>query len=192
MSTHPLVFVDNYDSFTYNLVQYFQMLGKVVVTLRNNITTDAIIALKPCALVIGPGPGNPSSAGNSKGLMTHFAGKLPVLGVCLGHQCLGEIYGGKTVRAQTPMHGKQSYIRHNEEGLFKGLKQDFKVTRYHSLLVERETLPDCLEVTAQTHSGEIMALRHKQYRNLQSVQFHPESVLSEFGLELLGNFLKET
>lgn len=166
------------------------MLGKEVITLRNSATTTDISKLGPCALVIGPGPGNPTTAGNSKALMSHFAGLLPTLGVCLGHQCLGEIYGGKTVRAKVPMHGKQSAIRHNGQGLFDGLKQDFQVTRYHSLLVEKESLPECLEITAESHAGEIMALRHKEHPSLQSVQFHPESVLSEHGLALLSNFLK--
>lgn len=166
------------------------MLGKDVATLRNHASPTIVTSLNPCALVIGPGPGNPSNSGQSKALMSHFAGILPVLGVCLGHQCLGEIYGGKTVRAQVPMHGKRSQIRHSGQGVFEGLKQDFRVTRYHSLVVERESLPACLEIIAETHDGEIMGLRHKDYPTLQGVQFHPESVLSEYGLELLGNFLK--
>lgn len=165
------------------------MLDKVVVVLRNNATSAEISALNPCALVIGPGPGSPSTAGNSKALMQQFAGKIPVLGVCLGHQCLGEIYGGKTIRALRPMHGKLSPIHHTQQGLFSNIPQGFQATRYHSLIVERTTLPPCLETLAETSEGEIMALRHKEIPTLQSVQFHPESVLTEHGLQLLKNFL---
>lgn len=157
--------------------------------MRNQTTLETIQGHNPAALVIGPGPGEPSAAGCSKQAMRYFAGRIPVLGVCLGHQCLGEIFGGQTVRAKRPMHGKQSTLRHTGKGVFEGLPQDFKVTRYHSLVVERDSLPECLEITAETAEGEIMGLRHREIVNLQSVQFHPESVVSEFGLELLGNFV---
>lgn len=189
MPSHPLIFIDNYDSFTYNLVQYFQMLGKDPLVFRNHTPLDTIQQLSPSALVIGPGPGDPAGAGYSKALMLYFAGKIPILGVCLGHQCLGEIYGGSTVRALRPMHGKQSSILHNGQGLFRDIPSPFNVIRYHSLVVERATLPSCLEITAETEEGEIMGLRHRLHKNLQSVQFHPESVLSEHGLPLLRNFL---
>jgi len=167
------------------------MLGKEVVILRNQASLETIQSYQPAILVIGPGPGDPSSAGCSKQAMRYFAGRIPVLGVCLGHQCLGEIYGGQTVRALRPMHGKQSAIKHTEKGVFAGLPQGFKVMRYHSLVVERKSLPACLEITAETNEGEIMGLRHREIENLQSVQFHPESVVSEFGLELLGNFVRD-
>lgn len=184
-----LLFIDNYDSFTYNLVQCFQILGVEICVVRGQSqSAQECLALHPRYLVIGPGPGTPSQATLSKEMMIACAGKIPVLGVCLGHQALAEIYGGVVNRAKTPMHGKTSSIFHQNAGLFCGIPQGFQATRYHSLIVEEASLPPCLEITARADTQEIMALRHLQY-NLTSVQFHPESVLTEHGLSILKNFL---
>ncbi|SFN24265.1 anthranilate synthase component 2 [Formivibrio citricus] len=186
-----LLMIDNYDSFTYNLVQYFGELGQDVQVYRNDeITLEQIEALKPQYLVISPGPCTPLEAGISVPAIKHFAGKLPIMGVCLGHQSIGEAFGGKIVHAKTLMHGKVSPVEHNNTGMFKGLPSPFNVTRYHSLAIERESLPDCLEVTAWTEDGEIMGVRHKTLA-IEGVQFHPESILTEHGHQMLDNFLKE-
>lgn len=184
-----LLMLDNYDSFTYNLVQYFGELGEEVRVLRNDQTTVAeIAALGPARICVSPGPCSPTEAGISVELIQHFAGKLPILGVCLGHQAIGAAFGGDIVRAKQIMHGKVSSITHQGTDVFAGLPSPFDVTRYHSLAIKRETLPDCLEITAQTDDGEIMGVRHKTMQ-IFGVQFHPESVLSEHGHALLKNFL---
>ena len=185
-----LLMIDNYDSFTYNLVQYFGELGEDVHTYRNDeITLEKITALKPDRICISPGPCTPNEAGVSVPLLQNFAGKLPILGVCLGHQSIGAAFGGKIIRAQQVMHGKTSVIQHTGTGVFKNIPNPYTVIRYHSLAIERSSLPDCLEVTAWTEDGEIMAVRHKEFA-IEGVQFHPESILSEHGHALLKNFLE--
>ena len=185
-----LLVIDNYDSFTYNLVQYFGELGADPVVKRNDaVTTDEVEKMRPQKIVISPGPGTPSDAGISMDLIRRFGPKLPILGVCLGHQSIGEVYGGKVVRAERLMHGKTSPIRHDGKGVFAGLPNPFEATRYHSLLVEKKSVPACLEVTADTAEGEIMGLRHRDFP-VHGVQFHPESILSKEGKDLLANFLK--
>jgi anthranilate synthase component II len=185
-----LLMIDNYDSFTYNLVQYFGELGEDVHTYRNDeITLEKIAALKPDRICISPGPCTPNEAGVSVPLLKNFAGKLPILGVCLGHQSIGAAFGGKIIRAQQVMHGKTSVIQHTALGVFKNIPNPYTVIRYHSLAIERSSLPDCLEVTAWTEDGEIMAVRHKEFA-IEGVQFHPESILSEHGHALLKNFLE--
>jgi anthranilate synthase component 2 len=185
-----LLMLDNYDSFTYNLVQYFGELGEDVRVLRNDQTTVAdIAAMKPERICVSPGPCSPAEAGISIELIQSFAGKLPILGVCLGHQAIGAAFGGDIVRAQQIMHGKVSNITHTGTDVFTGLPSPYAVTRYHSLAIRRDTLPDCLEITAQTDDGEIMGVRHKSMP-VYGVQFHPESVLSEHGHALLKNFLE--
>lgn len=182
--------IDNYDSFTYNLVQYLGELGKEIHVVRNNqITVEEVKHLKPTHIVISPGPGSPKDAGISSEIIREFSGKIPILGVCLGHQCIGEVFGGRVVRAGRLMHGKTSQIHHDGKGVFQGLPNPFEATRYHSLIVERETLPDCLTITAETDQKEIMGLAHKQHSTI-GVQFHPESILTQSGKELLRNFLK--
>jgi anthranilate synthase component 2 len=184
-----LLMIDNYDSFTYNLVQYFGELGEDVRTFRNDeITLEDIEKLNPERICISPGPCTPQEAGVSVPVLQHFAGKLPILGVCLGHQAIGAAFGGKVVRAQQVMHGKTSIIEHTDTGVFKDLPSPYTIIRYHSLAIERASLPDCLEVTAWTEDGEIMGVRHRQF-SIQGVQFHPESILSEHGHALLKNFL---
>jgi anthranilate synthase component II len=184
-----LLMIDNYDSFTYNLVQYFGELGEDVRTFRNDeISLDEIAALNPDRICISPGPCSPREAGVSVPVLQHFAGKLPILGVCLGHQSIGEAFGGKVVRAKQVMHGKTAAIAHTGVGVFKDLPSPYTVIRYHSLAIDRASLPDCLEVTAWTDDGEIMGVRHKEF-DIQGVQFHPESILSEHGHALLKNFL---
>ncbi len=185
-----LLFIDNYDSFTYNLVQAFQLLGaEVRVERHDNLSLQECLDLQPSHVVIGPGPGHPGQAGISKELILHFSGRIPLLGVCLGHQCLAETYGGTVIRAVKPMHGKLSRIYHDGCGVFSGLSNPFEATRYHSLIVERASLPSCLQITAETELGEIMGLRHRHHPNVESVQFHPESVMTHEGLALLKNFL---
>ena len=184
-----LLMIDNYDSFTYNLVQYFGELGEDVQTFRNDeISLEKRAQLKPDRICISPGPCTPHEAGVSVPLLQHFAGKLPILGVCLGHQSIGAAFGGKVIRAQEVMHGKTSPIEHTGVGVFKELPSPFTVIRYHSLAIERASLPDHLEVTAWTADGEIMGVRHKDFP-IEGVQFHPESILSEHGHALLKNFL---
>ncbi len=183
-----LLFIDNYDSFTYNIVQYFTELGQEVVVRRNDdITLEEIEALKPQYLVIGPGPCSPKEAGISVEAMRHFAGRLPIMGVCLGHQTIGEAFGGDVVRAKTLMHGKVSPVSHSGKGMFKDLPNPVTCTRYHSLVIDRNTMPECLEVTAWTEDGEIMGVRHKEYA-VEGVQFHPEALLTEHGHDMLNNF----
>ena len=197
MTACKLVMIDNYDSFTYNLVQYFAELGADVQVVRNDQTTiDEVIAMQPDKLVISPGPCTPTQAGVSTSLIQELAGQLPILGVCLGHQSIGEVFGGKIVHAKQIMHGKTSAMHHHNTGVFKGLNNPFKATRYHSLVVDQASLPDCLEVTAwtETDSGEmdeIMGLRHREF-DVEGVQFHPESILSEHGHDLLRNFLNKS
>ncbi len=186
-----LLMIDNYDSFTYNLVQYFGELGEEVGVYRNDeITLDEIARLKPARIVVSPGPCTPNEAGVSVPLIQRFAGEIPILGVCLGHQSIGQALGGKIVHAKQLMHGKTSAIRHGEAGVFKGLPNPFQATRYHSLVIEKASLPDCLEITAWTDDGEIMGVRHKTLA-VEGVQFHPESILTEHGHKLLRNFLEE-
>jgi anthranilate synthase component 2 len=186
-----LLMIDNYDSFTYNLVQYLGELGEDVRVYRNDeITVDEAEALKPQRIVVSPGPCTPNEAGVSVSLIQAFAGRVPILGVCLGHQSIGQAFGGKIVHAKTLMHGKTSPIRHETQGVFRGLPNPLTATRYHSLVIERTSLPDCLEVTAQTEDGEVMGVRHKTLP-VEGVQFHPESILSESGHALLKNFLTE-
>jgi anthranilate synthase component 2 len=184
-----LLMIDNYDSFTYNLVQYFGELGEDVRTVRNDeVTLDQIAALRPDRICISPGPRTPQEAGVSVPVLQRFAGEIPILGVCLGHQSIGAAFGGKVVRAQQVMHGKTSTIEHTGAGVFKDLPSPYTIIRYHSLAIERASLPDCLEVTAWTEDGEIMGVRHREF-DVQGVQFHPESILSEHGHALLKNFL---
>jgi anthranilate synthase component 2 len=190
-----LLMLDNYDSFTYNLVRYFRELGAQVEVCRNDeITLAEIEQMAPSQLVISPGPCTPNEAGISMSAIAHFAGKIPVLGVCLGHQSIGQVFGGEVVRAKQVMHGKTSFVEHEQAGVFAGLDQPLEVTRYHSLVVKADTLPDCLEATSWSlnDAGErdaIMGIRHKTH-DVEGVQFHPESVLTHQGHELLANFLK--
>jgi anthranilate synthase component 2 len=186
-----LLMIDNYDSFTYNLVQYFGELGEDVAVHRNDEITLADIArLKPARIVVSPGPCTPNEAGVSVPLIKEFAGKIPILGVCLGHQSIGQAFGGKIVHARQLMHGKTSLIQHETAGVFRGLPRPFSATRYHSLVIERSSLPDCLAVTAWTDDGEIMGVRHRTLA-VEGVQFHPESILTEHGHQMLKNFLEE-
>jgi anthranilate synthase component 2 len=185
-----LLMIDNYDSFTYNIVQYFGQLGENVQVHRNDrITLNEIEALQPARLVISPGPCSPEEAGISVASIKHFAGKIPILGICLGHQSIGAAFGGDVVRSISLMHGKTSPIYHDGKELFAGLSNPFQATRYHSLVVERSTLPECLEVTAWVENGEIMGMRHRELA-IWGVQFHPESILTEGGMDLLNNFLE--
>ena len=187
-----LLMIDNYDSFTYNIVQYFGELGAEVEVFRNDeITVAEIAARTPDVLVVSPGPCSPAEAGISVAAIEYFAGKLPILGVCLGHQAIGAAFGGKIVRAQQLMHGKTSVITTTQEGVFAGLPGQFVVNRYHSLAIEKESCPDVLAVTARTDDGEIMGVRHKELP-IQGVQFHPESILTEHGHAMLKNFLEQT
>ncbi|MEQ1670331.1 MAG: aminodeoxychorismate/anthranilate synthase component II [Hyphomicrobium sp.] len=184
-----LILIDNYDSFTYNLVHYLGELGAESVVIRNDkVTAEEVIAQKPKAIVLSPGPCTPNEAGVCLDLIKKAGAKIPLLGVCLGHQSIGQSYGGKVIRAPQPMHGKLSTITHTNKGIFKGLPKSFEITRYHSLIVERATLPDCLEITAETADGIIMGLQHKTHP-VHGVQFHPESIASEQGHALLANFL---
>lgn len=192
-----LLMIDNYDSFTYNVVQYLAELGADVQVYRNDeISIEQIEALKPDQLVISPGPCTPSEAGISVAAIEHFAGKLPILGICLGHQSIGQAFGGEIVRAGQVMHGKISPVYHKDSGVFKGLSNPFNATRYHSLVIDKDSLPDCLEVTAWTQKAdgsidEIMGVRHKTL-NIEGVQFHPESILTEHGHDMLNNFLQQS
>ena len=190
-----LLMIDNYDSFTYNVVQYLAELGAEVRVYRNDdITLEQIEALRPERLVISPGPCTPNEAGISMAAIRHFAGKLPILGICLGHQAIGQVFGGRIIRAGRVMHGKVSPVYHRDEGVFRGLNNPLQATRYHSLVIDKNTLPDCLEVTAWTRNDdgsveEIMGVRHKTLP-IEGVQFHPESIMTEQGHELLRNFLR--
>ena len=185
-----LLMIDNYDSFTYNLVQYFSELKQEVVVFRNDeISLEEVAALRPAHIVISPGPCTPNEAGISVPLIKRFAGEIPILGVCLGHQSVGQAFGGKIVHARQLMHGKVSTIHHAGQGVFSGIAEPFEATRYHSLVIERESLPQELEVTAWTDDGEIMGVRHRSLA-VEGVQFHPESILTQFGHDLLRNFVK--
>ncbi|HEY5154536.1 MAG TPA: aminodeoxychorismate/anthranilate synthase component II [Acidimicrobiales bacterium] len=181
--------IDNYDSFVYNLVQYLGELGADPLVHRcDALTLDQIIELDPDGVLISPGPGRPEDAGLSNEVIRHFAGRRPVFGVCLGHQCIGQVFGGEVVRAPEVMHGKTSLIRHRDGGLFAGLPNPLEATRYHSLVVERDSIPDVLEITAETDDGIVMGLRHRDY-DVEGVQFHPESILTTGGHDLIANFL---
>lgn len=185
-----LALIDNYDSFTYNLAQYFGELGEEVTVVRNDAAdTAALDAMSPRRVVISPGPCAPDQAGVSLAAVRHFAGRVPLLGVCLGHQCIGQAFGGKVVHAQKLMHGKTSQVTHDGDGVFRGLPSPFVATRYHSLSLQRESLPECFEVCARTADGEIMAIRHREFA-VAGVQFHPESLFTEHGHALLKNFLE--
>ena len=185
-----LLVIDNYDSFTYNLVQYLGELGQQVRVVRNNeVSVDEVERMSPEAIVISPGPCTPNEAGISLDVISRLAGKIPILGVCLGHQAIGQAFGGKVIRAKEVVHGKTSRVFHDDKGLFAGLPNPFEATRYHSLIVERSSLPDCLEITAKTWDEEIMGLRHKTMP-VEGVQFHPESFLTKVGKDLLRNFLR--
>ncbi|MBI3353492.1 MAG: aminodeoxychorismate/anthranilate synthase component II [Nitrospirota bacterium] len=185
-----LLMIDNYDSFTYNLVQYLGELGEDIRVYRNDkLKIDDIVRLNPDRIVISPGPCTPKDAGISIDVIKYFAGKIPMLGVCLGHQAIGEAFGGDVVRAERLMHGKTSIIYHDGKTIFEGIPNPFEATRYHSLIIKRETLPSCLEISAETKEGEIMGVRHKEFR-VEGVQFHPESILTKVGMEILRNFLK--
>ena len=187
-----LLVIDNYDSFTYNLVQYLGEMGEEIEVFRNDkISVPEIEKLAPEALLISPGPGTPKDAGISLDLLHHFAGKIPILGVCLGHQCIGEAFGGKIVLAPRLMHGKTSLIHHNNKNIFHEIPNPFEATRYHSLIIDNDSLPECLEVTAWTDEKEIMGVQHKSYL-VTGVQFHPESILTSEGKRLLRNFLTLT
>lgn len=193
-----LLVLDNYDSFTFNLVQYLGELATehplaagLRVERNDALTLEQIRRLEPAAILISPGPGDPDQAGVCLEVLAALGPTVPILGVCLGHQCLAQVYGGKVVRAHELMHGKTSPVLHGEAGVFEGLPNPLTATRYHSLIAERESLPDCLEVTAWLEDGTIMGLRHRQHRHLQGVQFHPESVLTQSGHQLLANFLRQ-
>lgn len=186
-----LLVIDNYDSFTYNLVQYLGELGSEMHVVRNDdVTIDEIEAnIKPTRILISPGPGTPDSAGISLGVIERFADKLPILGVCLGHQAIGQYFGGKVVRAPVPVHGKATTINHDSKTIFSNLPNGFAAGRYHSLIVDRESLPDCLEISATSPDGLVMGLRHRT-KKIEGVQFHPESILTEYGKKLLQNFVR--
>ncbi|MDC0475257.1 aminodeoxychorismate/anthranilate synthase component II [Methylophilaceae bacterium] len=186
-----LLMIDNYDSFTYNLVQYLAEIGQEVKVFRNDkISIEEISKLNPQYIVISPGPCTPNEAGISLELIEAFKGNIPILGVCLGHQSIGQAFGGKIIHAQTIMHGKTSKISHNNKGVFKSIKNPFIATRYHSLVIDRESLPNCFDITAWTNDNEIMGIKHKELA-IEGVQFHPESILSEHGHDLLKNFLDQ-
>ncbi|WP_339304957.1 aminodeoxychorismate/anthranilate synthase component II [Paenibacillus sp. FSL R5-0519] len=186
-----ILVIDNYDSFTYNLVQYLGELGETVEVRRNDeIDLAGIEALAPNHILISPGPCTPNEAGISLAVIEHFKGSIPIFGVCLGHQSIGQAFGGNVIRAERMMHGKTSEMHHNGTSVFAGLPSPFTATRYHSLIVERSSLPDCLEITAETAEGEIMGLRHKEYA-IEGVQFHPESIITDHGHQMLRNFLSQ-
>jgi para-aminobenzoate synthetase component II len=186
-----ILMIDNYDSFTYNLIQYLSSLKEEVLVHRNDcITLEEIEKLNPDIIVLSPGPCTPNEAGISIEVVNRFKGQIPILGICLGHQTIGQAFGGKVIKALEPVHGKVHPINHQDIGVFRGLSNPLKVTRYHSLVLEKDSLPDCFEVTAQTQQGEIMGIRHKEYM-IEGVQFHPEAILTEMGMELLANFLAQ-
>jgi anthranilate synthase/aminodeoxychorismate synthase-like glutamine amidotransferase len=190
MAKQRILMIDNYDSFTYNLVQYLGELGQELLVYRNDkITLEQVKRLKPDRIVISPGPGSPKDAGVSRQIIEQLGPKIPLLGVCLGHQCIGDVFGGVVERNWRLMHGKTSMIHHNKQGLFRGLPNPFEATRYHSLVVRRKGFPSVLEITAETKEKEIMGLKHKTYP-IHGVQFHPESILTKSGMHLLKNFLK--
>lgn len=187
-----ILVIDNYDSFTYNLVQYVGEFGEEIIVRRNDeIDLKTIEQLKPHHILISPGPCTPNDAGISLELIQHFQGQIPILGVCLGHQAIGQAFGGEVIRAQKLMHGKTSQIIHDGKTIFEGIPSPYTATRYHSLIVRRETLPECLEISAETADGEIMGLRHKHF-NIEGVQFHPESIITDHGKQLLRNFINSS
>ncbi|MDP5276971.1 aminodeoxychorismate/anthranilate synthase component II [Chengkuizengella axinellae] len=187
-----ILVIDNYDSFTYNLVQYLGEIGQEVVVHRNDeIELSKIEEMQPDHILISPGPCTPNEAGISLSLIDRFKGEIPIMGVCLGHQAIGQVFGGDVVRAEKLMHGKASSIFHDGKTIFENIPSPYTATRYHSLIVRRDTLPDCLEISAETEAGEIMGLRHKEY-NIEGVQFHPESIITDHGLQLLRNFISHT
>ncbi|GFR34698.1 anthranilate synthase component II [Thermobrachium celere] len=187
-----VLIIDNYDSFTYNLYHYFLILGEqTIVKSRGEITIDDIEKLKPDYIVLSPGPGRPDESILSLEILEKYKGRIPILGVCLGHQCIGHFFGAKVIKGKSPVHGKVHKIFHEGKGVFRGLKSPLNVTRYHSLVIDEKTLPDCLEVTARTVDGEIMGVRHKEF-DIEGVQFHPEAILTENGLEMLQNFLRRS
>lgn len=186
-----ILMIDNYDSFTFNLVQYLKMLNEEVLVHRNDsLTIEDIREMNPEMIVISPGPSTPNEAGISIDIVKEFKGEIPILGICLGHQTIGQVFGGDIIKGDKPIHGKVYPIKHTDKGVFKGLKNPLNVTRYHSLIVNKGTLPDCLEITAETDKGEIMGFKHKEYL-IEGVQFHPEAILTEQGIELLNNFLEQ-
>lgn len=186
-----ILMIDNYDSFTYNLVQYFGELGQQIEVVRNDaLTLLDIERLAPTMIVISPGPCTPNEAGMSLAIIEHFAGRIPIFGVCLGHQAIAQVFGGDVVRAERLMHGKTSEVFHEEQGVHRAMPNPYVATRYHSLIVDRDTLPDCLEITAKTAAGEIMGIRHREFA-VEGVQFHPESMMTENGLQLLQNFIEQ-
>ncbi|MFZ5969370.1 MAG: anthranilate synthase component II [Bacillota bacterium] len=186
-----ILMIDNYDSFTYNLVQYLACLGEDVKVYRNDeISLESIESLNPKMIVLSPGPCTPNEAGICMEVVRKFKGRFPILGICLGHQTIGQVFGGKIIKAKEPVHGKVHPIHHTNAGVFRELNNPLKVTRYHSLVIERETLPECLEITAETYDGEIMGIRHREYM-IEGVQFHPEAILTEQGMDILDNFLKQ-
>ncbi|MGE7920971.1 aminodeoxychorismate/anthranilate synthase component II [Viridibacillus sp. NPDC093762] len=185
-----ILMIDNYDSFTYNLVQYFGEIGQELIVKRNDeLTVQEIEKLAPAMIVISPGPCSPNEAGRSLEIIAHFAGSIPIFGVCLGHQAIAQVFGGKVIRAERLMHGKTSPVQHDSKGVNSGLPNPFQATRYHSLIVERGTLPECLEITSSTAEGEIMGIRHKDYP-IEGVQYHPESIMTEEGKKILQNFIE--
>lgn len=186
-----ILMIDNYDSFTYNLVQYFGELGQDIHVVRNDaLTLAAIEQLAPSMIVISPGPCTPNEAGMSLAIIEHFAGRIPIFGVCLGHQAIAQVFGGNVVRAERLMHGKTSKVFHQNAGVHHNMPNPYVATRYHSLIVDRDTLPDCLEITAETAEGEIMGIRHREFA-VEGVQFHPESMMTERGIDLLRNFIHQ-
>ena len=188
-----ILMIDNYDSFTYNLVQYLRMLdedNEVIVKRNDQVTIDEIEKLAPDGIVISPGPSNPDNAGVSIATVKYFAGKLPIMGVCLGHQTIGQVFGGKVIHAKQVMHGKVSEVKNDGQGLFAGITKPIKAMRYHSLAVERDSLPECFTITAETDDGEIMGIRHNEYP-IESIQFHPESIMTTVGKRILKNFIKQ-
>lgn len=187
-----ILMVDNYDSFTYNLVQYLECLNEEVLVYRNDcISLEEIKKLNPDMIVLSPGPCTPNEAGICIDIVKEFKGEIPILGICLGHQTIGHVYGSKVIKALEPVHGKVHPIKHNNKGVFKGLNNPLNVTRYHSLVLEKKSLPECFLITAETSDGEIMGIKHKEYM-LEGVQFHPEAILTDMGLEILENFLIES
>lgn len=186
-----ILMIDNYDSFTYNLVQYIESLNEKMMVYRNNqITLKEIEEMNPKIIVLSPGPSTPDESGICREVVHAYKGKVPILGICLGHQIIGQVFGGKIVKAKEPVHGKVQPINHLGRGVFRGLPNPLKVTRYHSLIVERESLPKCFEITAESQNGEIMGIRHREYL-IEGVQFHPEAILTEKGMEILKNFLED-